>query len=150
MTSATMETINITKQILKACHSAIRVAIEYEKLTKRKLGITGEIGEVLVCNHGQLKSLGLKLLSNPISAGFDAIDKKGMRYQIKATRNELGRLSKFAVHEFDFAILAIFSERYEIKELWKASYKMLKPQIARHQRRNPSVREFKNIAKKIQ
>lgn len=45
-----METIKIDDKIMNVVESAIKVALEYEALRgRRKLGITGEIGEVLVC-----------------------------------------------------------------------------------------------------
>jgi len=139
----------ITLQIKKVVASAIRVAISYEKLTNRKLGITGEVGEVLVCSHKKLKEKGLKLSSNPILAGYDAIDKNGKQYQIKAKQSDRGSLSRFSNHKFDVVIVAVFDTNYKIKELWRASYKKLEPLIAGHKRRNPSLPEFKRVAKEI-
>ncbi|GAH21961.1 unnamed protein product [marine sediment metagenome] len=126
--------------------SAAQVAVDYERLTGRKLGITGEVGEVLACDK-----LGLKLLADPISAGYDAIDKDNKRYQIKTRRVEhnRGRLSRFSKHEFDYAILVVLNAKYEIMELWQADFRKIKPLIDRQKRRNPSMVEFKRLAERI-
>src|SRR3989338_10721689 len=104
-----MKTLKITPDIKRIVGQAIKVALTYEKLTGRKLGITGEIGEVLVCAHPKLKKYGLKLIANPLSAGADAIGRHGKLVQIKAKRpgdwrrRYLGRISKFADHNFNYA-----------------------------------------------
>ena len=141
-----IKTILITPKIKKVTVDAIKIAINYEKLTGRKLGITGEIGEILTCNK-----LNLKLLTNPISEGYDAIDKNNKKYQIKTRRGNpnKGRLSRFSEHPFDYAILAILDDNYDITELWQVPFRKLKPALDRHPRRNPSVREFKRLAEKI-
>ena len=141
-----MNTIPITSKIKKIISTASKVAIEYEKLTGRKLGITGEIGEVLVCDK-----LKLKLLANPLSAGYDAIDKICKRYQIKTRRVEHGRsrIGRFSKYAFDYAILAILDRNYKILELWRAEFEKLKPILDRQRRRNPSLREFKKVSKRI-
>ena len=145
--NSAIKTIPITEEIRKAVFTSIKAAIKYEKLTGRKLGITGEVGEVLVCDR-----LKLKLLSDPISAGHDAIDEQGKRYQIKARRVNRakgikGRIGTFSKHEFDSAVLIILDENYEILKLFIGDHEKLKPVLDRHKRRNPSVREFINIAK---
>jgi len=80
------KTIKIDNKLINKVKSAIDVALEYEAATsgKRKLGITGEVGEVLVCHK-----LGLKLVLDSRSEGFDALDKNGLRVQIKTRRSEL-------------------------------------------------------------
>ena len=131
------ETIIIDKKILKKVHSAIDAALMYENVTrgKRKLGITGEVGEILVCNQ-----LRLKLVSDPRSEGFDAIDKSGKRIQIKSRRSESeglpkisGRVSRFSKHRFDYAILAILDKEYNLCQAWRIFYKKLKPIIEKEQ-----------------
>ena len=51
------ETIEIDNKLINKIKSAIDIALEYEAATngKRKLGITGEVGEVLVCHKIKLK-----------------------------------------------------------------------------------------------
>ncbi len=138
--------IQITPEILRSVKKSIKCAIEYEKLTGRKLGITGEVGEILVC-----KKLNLNLLKNDIAAGYDALDNRGKRYQIKTRKGETnkGRLSSFSKHEFDYAVLAILDKEYNLVELWQTTFGKIKPVINKNKGRNPSLRDFKKTAEKF-
>jgi len=135
------ETIKINSSICRAIRKIIDAALEYEKLTRRRAGITGEVGEFLVC-----KKLNLSLVVNQINAGYDALDKEEKRYQIKTrriTNNHIaGRIGSFSKHKFDYAVLAILDKGYELKKIYKMSYKKLVSISGRHRRRNPPVREF--------
>lgn len=124
-----METIEINDSLIDVINKAIVVALEYGALTQnnRKLGITGEIGEVLIC-----KQLGLRLMANSLIAGYDAIDKDGRRVQIKTRRSEsgekpkeTGRLSRFSEHEYDYTLFGVFNSKYQLVEIWKADYHVL-------------------------
>jgi hypothetical protein len=138
----------ISFHICKITRQVIHTAIAYENITGRKLGITGEIGEVLVC-----KELGLKLLSNPIAAGFDAVNDNGKKFQIKTRRGKTdspgARIGSFSKHKFDEAILAILDNNYNIVELYKATYRKLEPILKRHKKRNPTLHQFKRVASVI-
>jgi len=138
--------ININPSVKKVVGVVIQSAINYGKVTGRKLGITGEIGEVLVCDK-----LKFKLLADPITSGYDAVDNKGKKYQIKTRRgnSNKGRVGRFSNHKFDYAILAILDEGYKLKELYQVPFKKLEPVLRKHLRRNPSLLEFKKVADKI-
>ncbi len=147
------KTIKIDNKLINITKSAIDVALQYEAATKgkRKLGITGEVGEVLVCH--QLR-LGLVLDSR--SEGFDAVDKDGLRVQIKTRRSEseglprdAGRTSRFSKHEFDYALLALLDRKYQLCEIWRADYDKLKPLIDKQKRQSPSLSSFKGVGEKI-
>jgi hypothetical protein len=139
------EFIKIDKDVLGCVSQAVKAAICYENLTnfKRRLGITGEIGEIFACEKYRLS-----LVSNPIASGYDAIDENGKKVQIKTRKcndpkkRYLGRLSSFSENEFDYAILLLLNEKYEIVEIHKMSYEKLIPLINRQKRRNPSIVEF--------
>ncbi len=150
---ANVETIRINERLIKKVNSAIRAALSYEAATggKRKLGITGEVGEVLAC-----KKLGLKLVVDPRTMGFDAIDKKGLRVQIKSRRSEseglprdVGRLSSFSKHRFDYAVLVLLDNKYRVCEIWRANYRKLKPIIDKEKKRNPKLASFKKVGGRI-
>ena len=139
--------IHINSRVLNLVKQAIRAAIAYENMTGRKLGITGEVGEVLVC-----KSLGLALLLDQISPGIDAVDpKNGEKYQIKTRRGDTAspgaRIGTFSKHKFDYAVLAILNEKYELVELYKTTAKKIEPILQRHKKRNPPLRQFKRVAR---
>jgi hypothetical protein len=147
------QTIEITQQHVDLIQPVIDIATKYERImdNKRKLGITGEVGEIKAC----LK-FGLKLMLDSQSAGYDAIDNDGKKVQIKTRRSELGkkltnptRLSSFSRHEFDYCLLLLLDKDYEIDEIWRAEANTLKSSIERHERRNPTLGAFKRVAKRI-
>ncbi len=147
------KTIPISANLLAKVDKAISAALDYEQATEgsRRLGITGEVGEVLICNE-----LGLNMALDPRSVGFDAIDKDGMRVQIKTRRSESGdtpresgRLGTFSKHEYDYALLGILDSRYRLAGIWRADYEVLEPIISKQKRRNPTLSSFKRVAHKL-
>jgi len=147
------QSIEITQNHIDLLQPVIQRAIQYEEIMnhKRKLGITGEVGEVKACFK-----YGLKLILDSQSAGYDAIDAEGKRVQIKTRRSELGkkltnptRLSSFSKHPFDYCLLLLLDKKYEIEEVWKANSAALEPIIKKHIRRNPPLGSFKGVATKI-
>ena len=147
------KTIKIDNKLINKVKSVIDVALEYEAATsgKRKLGITGEVGEVLVCHQ-----LGLRLVLDSRSEGFDAMDKDSLRVQIKTRRSETeglprdaGRTGIFSKHEFDYALLALLDNKYELCEIWQVDYNKLKPIIEKQKRRQPSLSSFKHVGRRI-
>lgn len=147
------DTIKIDEKLINKLKPVIRAELSYERATngKRKLGITGEVGEVLTC-----KLLGLELVLDSRSQGFDAIDKNGLKVQIKTRRSEseglprdAGRTSRFSKHKFDYALLVLLDHDYRICRIWRADYKKLKPIIEKQKRRDPSLSSFKKVAKKV-
>lgn len=146
------ETIEVDDEMLTLARAAVAAALNYEAATngKRKLGITGEVGEILAC-----RALGLRLALDPRCIGYDALDGK-LRVQIKTRRSEspglpkdAGRVSKFSDHEFDYALLVILTHDYTLCEIWQADYSDCRPIIEKAKRRNPSLAAFKRVAKKI-
>ena len=155
MKTATAEAdcLAITDSILETMTKAVEAELAYEQATNcgRKFGITGEVGEILVC-----RALGLNLVKDPRSEGFDAVDANGSRVQIKARRaesseipNDSGRLSRFSCHDCDYVLLGILSKEYQLVEIWKADYVRLKPIIEKHKRANPTIRQFKAIGARV-
>lgn len=147
------DTIAVDDALLRGLEPAITVSLMYEKITrgKRKLGITGEIGELLVC-----RQLGLRLVLDSRSKGFDAIDKDGLRVEIKSRRSEsdelprdAGRTSRFSQHPFDYALLGLLDPEYRLREIWRADYDKLKPLIDKQKRRNPNLSLLKSVGRKV-
>jgi len=147
------KTITVDGKLINKLKSAINAALVYETAThgKRKLGITGEVGELLVCHQ-----LGLKLVLDSRSEGFDAVTKDGLRVQIKTRRSEseglpwdAGRTGRFSKHEFDYALLVLLDHKYQLCEIWRADYNKLKPIIEKHKRQNPNLSSFKRVGEKI-
>lgn len=100
--------------------------------------------------------LGLKLVLDSRSEGFDALNKDGLRVQIKTRRSEseglprdAGRAGVFSKHEFGYALLALLDHKYELCEIWRADYNKLTPIIEKQKRRNPPLSSFKRVGEKI-
>lgn len=147
------KTITVTEGLINKVKLAVKAGLSYEKATdgQRKLGITGEVGEILAC-----KQLGLKLVLSARSEGFDAIDEHGLHVEIKSRRSEseglpreVGRTSSFSKHKFDYALLVLLDKSYRLREIWRADYKKLRPIIDKQRRRNPNLACFKRVGEKI-
>ena len=145
--------ITVDSELLEKVEQAIQAALDYEIATKgaRRLGITGEVGEVLICQ--QLK---LRMMADPRSEGYDAIDTVGTRVQIKIRRSETGdtpknsgRLSRFSEHKYDYALLGLLDSQYRLTKIWRADYKTIEPIISKQKRRNPSLSSFIRVAHRV-
>ncbi len=84
------------------------------------------------------------------------MDKDDLRVQIKTRRSEseglprdAGRTSSFSKHQFDYALLALVDNKYELCEIWRAEYNKLKPIIEKQKRRQPNLSTFKRVGEKI-
>ena len=148
-----METVKIGKNVIEIINKVIEIALLYENCFdgKRKLGITGEVGEILAC-----QKLNLKLVLDTINKGFDAIDNDGKMVQIKCCRSETleispdhARVGKFSKHIFDYAILVLLGRKYNILEILKVDYSDLEPTLCRNDKRNPSIGNYRKIALRI-
>lgn len=153
MTPNMIKTLAVSDAVMDAVASVIKAELVYQRATNcgRKYGITGEVGEILVC-----RALDLQMVENPRSEGFDAVDTKGRCVQIKTRRGESGdlpkdggRLSKFSAHECDYALLGILNSEYKLVAVWKADFSKLKPIILKHKRANPTIRQFKSIGVQV-
>ena len=126
----------------------ISVAREYRKRFGKSLGITGEVGE-----YRAAQLLNLTRASGNINEGYDAIDSKGRKVQIKSRiyRRNQERTSVFKNYGFDYAILVLLSEQYEITEIYKAACKDIRDRIKAQSYTKPalSISDFKKLAKRI-
>jgi hypothetical protein len=144
------------EEIASVLERARVVAIDYYRLTRKPLGITGEIGE-----YEAARLLGLKL-SGAREAGYDAIDSSDHRYQIKARCiNEDGRCKsrrlgsiKFT-HPWDSVLLVILDMEFRAIGIWQAERQAVAAALAapgskaRNERGSLAVSKFKSIARKI-
>jgi hypothetical protein len=132
------------------------IAVEYYKETGKPLGITGEIGEYEVS-----RLLGLTL-AGARSAGFDAQDDQGIRYQIKARSITAEKSRKSQPvgairleHEWDIVLLILMDELFQTKEIWQAERQIVSDTLqkpgsrARNERGAMAVSKFKQIGKKV-
>ena len=134
----------ITNEMEKLVKSIVKVALQYEKITGRKMGITGEVGEIRTC-----KELSLKL-APPFTKGYDAIGTDDSRYQIKTRRKSeekkrRGKVPAFKNEDFDIAVLTILDENYEIGSICKLEKRELQPFFPKNKKKRISIRKFQRI-----
>ena len=111
--------------------SAVIGELRRRKVVKTKNNPIGDYTEWLVCNRFGLKA------QEPSQAAYDAIDRQGVRYQIKGRRSEANSVQFSAIrklkdHGFDFVVAVIFNEDYSVRLAVKVSYDAV-PTLARYQ-----------------
>ena len=132
------------------------LAVEYYQLTRKPLGVTGEIGE-----YEAAEKMGLELAAAR-TAGYDAIRREGQyrRIQIKSRwkrRGESwGRVSRIDISKkFDSVMLVLMHGDYEVHEIWEAGRQAVIDRltvpgsISRNERGQMGVSQFKSIADKV-
>lgn len=123
----------------------IEAALKYDKNDGRKGALASEAGKILACHK-----LGLKLLEDSQNPGFDALDKKNRRVEIKTSMISgapKGRTSRFSEHEFDYALLVLLGGKYELREIWKANREDVERILTK--RRQAAVAKFKKTGEKL-
>lgn len=126
----------------------ISLAIGYRQRFGKSLGVTSEIGE-----YKASKLLMLDRAQGNINKGFDAVDSEGKKVQIKSricSRNK-GRTGVFKNYDFDYAVLVLMSEKYEIICIYKLGKQEIKEEIERqHYTKNSlPINKFIKIAKQV-
>jgi hypothetical protein len=124
------------------------LACLYRQRFRKSLGVTAEIGE-----YKAAKLLNLKLEQGNINKGFDARDAKGNRVQIK-TRvyvRKSERTGLFNNCDFDYALLVLLSNEYEVIEIHRAERKAVVKELKKQTYSRPSIpiNRFKKIGKPV-
>lgn len=112
------------------------LAVLYRQRFRKSLGVTAEVGE-----YKAAKLLNLKLEEGNINRGFDARDDKKKRVQIK-TRvyvRKSERTGLFSKHPFDYALLVLLSDKYEVLKIYKAERKRILKEIQKQRYSKPSL-----------
>ena len=112
-------------------HSAVIAELRRRGVVKTQNNPIGDYTEWLVCNR-----LGLEVQGNS-RAALDAIDRQGIRYQIKgrcsgANSVQFSSIRKLEQCGFDFVIAVIFNEDYSVRLGVKVSHDAV-PTMARYQ-----------------
>ena len=104
----------------------IPLAIEYRRRFGKSLGITGEVGE-----YKASRLLKLERASGNINEGFDAIDPKNKKVQIKSRicQRSQGRTSVFKNYGFYYALLVLLDDDYEVIEMYQVECKKIRDSI---------------------
>lgn len=109
-------------QLLKAYHLVLE-ELRGRELVRSSNSPAGDYAEYLVC-----KALKLKPQTNS-TAGYDAVDKQGIRYQVKARRSlrsrQLGAIRNLKDKNFDFLIGIIFNPDFTVKKAIKIPHHVI-------------------------
>ncbi len=127
----------------------ISLAIEYRQRFHKSLGVTGEVGE-----YKASKLCKLKRVPGNINEGFDARDGRGKRVQIKSRicHKNAERTGQFSKNfKFDYVLLVLMSDNYEVIQIFKAKRQKIQDQIKRQSYKRPSlsISKFKSIAEPV-
>lgn len=115
----------------------------------RKLGVTrsgrvvSDYGEYVVC-----KKLGLKRADSSVNKGYDAIDDKGLKYEIKSrkatawNKPTLFKITEKQLENSNFVVVIEFDNDWNIVKLLKIPTKEVKPNV------HMSVQLSKNLVER--
>lgn len=144
------------REIGEVVARAKQAAIDYYRLTGKPLGIMGEVGEYEVA-----RLLGLEL-TEARKSGYDAIDKSGVHYQIKARSlsadervkgQRLGQIKTDS--EWDAVLFALMDRDFQVLEIWRAERNAVIEALdapgskARNKRRALPIYKFRQIGTQI-
>ena len=136
---------------------AKQAAVDYYQLTRKPLGVTGEVGE-----YEATRLLGLTLNAAPRVPGYDATDEDGRRYQIKsravpdprrAHNQRLGSIKR--TPEWDAVLMVLMNQEMETQEIWRAERNAVLKALAapgskaKNERGALSVSEFRQIGTRV-
>ena len=126
----------------------VALAVLYKKRFGKSLGVTAEIGE-----YKAAKLLDLTRVKGNINEGFDAYDLDDRKVQIKSrvTTNKTQRTGLFSGHKFDYALLVLLSDNYDIKEIHQADRKQIEKAIKKqgYTRRSLPIGKFIAIGRQV-
>lgn len=135
---------------------ARQCAIDYYELTRKPLGISGEIGEFLAA-----KLLGMEL-TVARTPGYDAIDQARRKIQIKCrvvenpSRIAGQRIGSIRLdHAWDIVILIVMNRTFEPQVIYEAERSAIAAALiqpgsrARNERGALSVHAFRRIGKQV-
>lgn len=114
----------MTEVELLQAHSAVIDELISRDVVKTRNNPIGDYTEWLVC-----KQLELRVQGNS-QAAYDAIDREGVRYQIKGRYDsgnsvQLSAIRNLDQHGFDFLIALVFNKDYSIRWAVKISHEVV-------------------------
>jgi len=124
------------------------LAVLYKKRFRKSLGVTAEIEE-----YKAAKLLKLRRAEGNINKGFDACDLDDRKVQIKSrvTTSKTQRTGSFSIHKFDYALLVLLSDNYDIREIYRADRKQIEKAIKKqsYSRRSLPIGKFIEIGEPV-
>jgi hypothetical protein len=123
------------------------LAVLYKKRLGKSLGVTAEIGE-----YKAAKLLNLRRVEGNINKGFDAYDgKKQVQIKTRISSSKAQRTGLFKSREFDYALLVLLSENYDLLKIYRAERKQIEKEFKKQSYDKPSlsIRKFIAIGKPV-
>ncbi len=118
---------NLSEVELLRLHSSIINELKSRNVVRTKNNPVGDYTEWLVAN-----ALGLELAKNSAS-GYDGIDSKGIKYQIKGRRitpdnksRQLSAIRKLDEEDFDYLVAVIFDQNYGVVDAVMIPHEVVK------------------------
>ena len=129
------------------------LAIEYYRLTKRPLGVTGEIAESVAAEKLGLRLEAARAIAYDAKRGDERIQIKGRAIGKGAKHGRLSRIKVDA--EYDAVILVLLDlESLDPLGMWEASRQQVVDMLSRSQAKSRvrgqlSISEFKSKARRV-
>ncbi|MCJ7655483.1 MAG: hypothetical protein MUO97_09360 [Dehalococcoidia bacterium] len=123
------------------------LAVQYRKRFGKSLGITAEIGE-----YKAAKLLNLRRVEGNINKGFDAYHgKKRVQIKTRISSSKAQRTGLFKTSDFDYCLLVLLSDKYEVLNIYKAGCQRILKEIQNQSYSKPSlsIRKFTAIGKPV-
>lgn len=123
------------------------LAMLYKKRFGKSLGVTAEIGE-----YKAAKLLDLTRVDGNINKGFDAYDgKKRVQIKTRISSSKAQRTGFFKSPDFDYCLLVLLSDKYEVLKIYKAERKRILKEIQNQSYSKPSlsIRKFTAVGKPV-
>jgi len=144
-----------SKAIVRVLEKAKTLDAEYRELTGKPLGVTGEVAEY---EAARLLNLDLTVARQ---AGYDAVGRDGIRYQIKGRRlgagskrsQQVGRID--VSQEFDRVLVVVMDENLEATAIYEATRLAVESALiapgskARNERGALALSKFKAIGHRV-
>jgi hypothetical protein len=121
--------------------------VQYRKRFGKSLGVTAEIGE-----YKAAKLLNLRRAEGNINKGFDAHDgKKRVQIKTRISSSKAQRTGFFKNREFDYALLVLLSESYDLLQIYRAERKQIEKAFKKQSYDKPSlsIRKFVDIGRQV-
>jgi hypothetical protein len=144
------------RAVLALLRQAKKIAVKYYKLTRKSLGVTGEIAEYEAANKLKLK------LTDARNPGFDAFGLNNKRFQIKgravsSADRYRGRVPSIKrTSKFDSVLLVLLDKStLDALEIWKMDRRRVFNILerdgskARNERGQMGIRQFKAKSKLV-
>lgn len=141
--------MSMDRRIREILSEVKKLAREYYELTRKPLGITGEVAE-----YEAARLLDLQLMPAR-HTGSDAVGRNDLHYQIKGRRllpdSKPGqRIGSIDIEKkFDAVLMVLLNENYDATEIYEVEHGVLRKAEPQELKHGFPVRKFKKIGRRV-